>query len=89
MEVRKLGIEASSHSGTTPAPVQNLREEVTTQYEQQQSGDGRAKQRRWCVLQLLSAMKSGLRDTFLEADARHGQLQVLNGWAPSARVGAA
>ncbi|KAE9000565.1 hypothetical protein PR003_g19902 [Phytophthora rubi] len=72
-------IPASSHSGTTPAPVQNLREEVTTLYEQRQSGDGRAKQRRWRVLQLLSAMKSGLRDKFLETDARRGQLQVLNG----------
>ncbi|KAE8912215.1 hypothetical protein PF003_g3913 [Phytophthora fragariae] len=66
---------ASSHSDTTPVPVQNLREEVTTLYEQRQSGDGRAKQQRWRVLQLLSAMKSRLRDTFLEADARRGRVQ--------------
>ncbi|KAE9039426.1 hypothetical protein PR002_g5507 [Phytophthora rubi] len=44
-------------------------------YEQRQSGDGRAKQQRWRVLQLLSAMKSRLRDTFLEADARRGRVQ--------------
>ncbi|KAE9002519.1 hypothetical protein PF010_g13885 [Phytophthora fragariae] len=57
------------------ATCKALREEVTTLYEQRQSGDGRAKQRRWRVLLLLSAMKSGLRDTFLEADARRGRVQ--------------
>ncbi|KAE8999325.1 hypothetical protein PR002_g18489 [Phytophthora rubi] len=39
--------------------------------------DDRAKQRCWRVLQLLSAMKSGLRDMFLEADARRRRVQDL------------
>ncbi|KAE8909196.1 hypothetical protein PF011_g2510 [Phytophthora fragariae] len=39
--------------------------------------DDRAKQWCWRVLQLLSAMKSGLRDVFLEADARRRRVQDL------------
>ncbi|KAF4029753.1 Fms-interacting protein/Thoc5 [Phytophthora infestans] len=55
-----------------------LKEEMTAMYEQRRgrsSDEGRLKQRRWRVLLLLSAMKSGLRDTFLEADARRTRVQ--------------
>lgn len=57
------------------ATCKALREEMTALYETRQAGDRRAKQRRWRVLLLLSAMKSGLRDTFLEADARRVRVQ--------------
>ncbi|KAF1780622.1 THO complex, subunit 5 [Phytophthora cactorum] len=55
-----------------------LKEEMTAMYEQRggrSSDEARLKQRRWRVLLLLSAMKSGLRDTFLEADARRTRVQ--------------
>ncbi|KAG6615836.1 Conserved coiled/coiled coil protein [Phytophthora cinnamomi] len=57
------------------ATCKALREEMTALYEQRQAGGSRAKQRRWRVLLLLGAMKSGLRDTFLEADARRARVQ--------------
>ncbi|KAF4320884.1 hypothetical protein BBO99_00005169 [Phytophthora kernoviae] len=55
-----------------------LREEMTSMYDHREgrhNDEARMKQRRWHVLLLLSAMKSGLRDTFLEADTRRNRVQ--------------
>ncbi|KAG1688071.1 hypothetical protein DVH05_004388 [Phytophthora capsici] len=55
-----------------------LKEEMTAMYEQRagrRPDEARVKQRRWRVLLLLSHMKSGLRETFLEADARRTRVQ--------------
>ncbi|ETP46002.1 hypothetical protein F442_07692 [Phytophthora nicotianae P10297] len=60
------------------ATCSSLKEEMTALYEQRggrNSDEARLKQRRWRVLLLLSAMKSGLRDTFLEADSRRTRVQ--------------
>lgn len=60
------------------ATCQALRDEVTALYEQRDVHDVdemRLKQRRWRVLLLLSAMKAGLRDTFLDAEARRARVQ--------------
>ncbi|KAG7396987.1 THO complex subunit 5 [Phytophthora boehmeriae] len=55
-----------------------LRDEMTSMYDQRggrHNDEARLKQRRWRILLLLSAMKSGLRDTFLEADTRRNRVQ--------------
>ncbi|CAI5703676.1 hypothetical protein KXD40_008878 [Peronospora effusa] len=55
------------------ATCQALRDEVTALYEQRDlhlKDETRQKERQWRVLFLLSAMKSGLRETFLEAETR-------------------
>ncbi|TDH67212.1 hypothetical protein CCR75_002449 [Bremia lactucae] len=55
-----------------------LKAEITGLYEQRGKkhlDELRVKQRRWRVLLLLTAMKSGLRDTFLESDARRMRVQ--------------
>lgn len=60
------------------ATCQALRKEMTALYEQRggrESDEARLKQRRWRVLLLLGAMKSGLRATFLEADTRRTRVQ--------------
>ena len=68
-----------------PAPLEQLRttcetlrDELTTLYEQRDSrpfDEKSTSQRRWRVVLLLSAMKSGLRDTFLAAGARRTCVQ--------------
>ncbi|OWZ24813.1 hypothetical protein PHMEG_00087 [Phytophthora megakarya] len=60
------------------ATCKALRGEMTALYEQRggrHSDEARLKERRWRVLLLLGAMKSGLRDTFLEADNRRTRVQ--------------
>uniref|UniRef100_M4BGU1 Uncharacterized protein n=1 Tax=Hyaloperonospora arabidopsidis (strain Emoy2) TaxID=559515 RepID=M4BGU1_HYAAE len=70
-------------AGTAPleqlrTTCQTLRDELTALYKQRgspQYDENSMRQRRWRVVLLLSTMKSGLRDTFLAADARRTCVQ--------------
>ncbi|CAH0475153.1 unnamed protein product [Peronospora belbahrii] len=65
---------------------QALRDEITTLYEErnvQPVDEMLLKQRRWRVLLLLSAMKAGLRDTFVVADVRRTRVQEKKNVAES------
>ncbi|KAL4146602.1 hypothetical protein PRNP1_012466 [Phytophthora ramorum] len=57
------------------ATCTSLREEMAALYAHRTSDEARLKQRRWRVLLLLGAMKSGLRETFLESDGRRARVQ--------------